>query len=167
MAGKADLAVDLDRLRLGLHTVKLDAVIGRVKRHSAEPAKEIEMPPGAAKLAIGGELEPDLLLLFNRVFDLAIFDRAQRLGGDFVARALLARRLERGRAQQAADVIGAKWRAGALHFRLLGAAQQEVVRCRPGIVANSEYPCSELVAIPDQRRSVSRCTASGIQIVVG
>ena len=45
MAGEADLAVDLDGLGLGLHAVKLDAVIGRVKRHAGEAAEKIEMPP--------------------------------------------------------------------------------------------------------------------------
>jgi hypothetical protein len=46
------------------------------------------MPPGAAKLAVGGEFQFDLLLLFDRPFDLAIFDGAQRFGGDLVALAL-------------------------------------------------------------------------------
>jgi hypothetical protein len=41
-----------------------------------------------------------------------------------------------------------------------GAAQHEVVRCRPGIVSNAEP-----VTIPDQRSSVSRCTASGIRVL--
>src|SRR5262249_58896947 len=85
--------------------------------HAFQPAEKIEMPPRAAKLAVGGELEPDPLLLVDRCFDLAILDRAQRLGGDCVARALLARRLERRRAQQAADMIGAKRRTGALGHR--------------------------------------------------
>src|ERR1700688_1831127 len=37
-----------------------------------------------------------------------------------------------------------------------GAAQHEVMRCRPGIVTNSEPG-----AIPDQRCTAARCTASG------
>src|ERR1700751_4142810 len=115
MAGKADFAVDLDGLGLGLHAVELDAVLGRVERHAVKSAEKIEMPPPAAKLAIGGELEPDLLLLLDRFFDLAIFDRAQRPGGDLVTRALLARHFDRRRPQQAADMVGAKRRSGALH----------------------------------------------------
>jgi hypothetical protein len=62
MTGKADFAVDLERVRLGLHAVKLDAVIRQVKDHAVKAAKEIKMPPGAAKLAVGGEFQPDLLL---------------------------------------------------------------------------------------------------------
>src|SRR5689334_7427421 len=115
MAGKADFAVDLDGLGFGLHAVELDAVIGRVERHTLKSAEKIEMPPGAAKLAVGGKLEPGLFLLGDRLFDLAIFDRAQRRGGDLVARALLARRFDRCRSQQAAEMVGAKWRGGALH----------------------------------------------------
>jgi hypothetical protein len=88
MTGKADLAVDLKCVRLGLHAVKLDAVVGEVKLHAVEAAKEIKMPPGPAKLAICGEFQPDFLLLFDRPLDLAVFDRAQRFGGDLVALAL-------------------------------------------------------------------------------
>jgi hypothetical protein len=53
MAGKADLAGDLDAFGLGLHAVKLDAALGRVGRDAIEAAEEIEMPPRAAKLAVG------------------------------------------------------------------------------------------------------------------
>jgi hypothetical protein len=88
MTGKADLAADLEGVRLGLHAVKLNAVVGQVERHTVEAAKEIKMPPGAAKLAVGGKLQPNLLLLLDRPFDLAVFHRTQRFGGDLVALAL-------------------------------------------------------------------------------
>ena len=78
------------------------------------------MPPRPAKFAVGGELEPDPLLFLDRVFDLAIFDRTQRLGGDLVALALGARLLDCSRPQQAADVIGAKRRGGVLGHVLRG-----------------------------------------------
>jgi hypothetical protein len=42
MTGKADFAVDLERVRLGLHAVKLDAVIRQVKDHAVKAAKEIK-----------------------------------------------------------------------------------------------------------------------------
>jgi hypothetical protein len=76
MPGKADFAVDLDRLRFGLHAVELDALIGRVKRRPFKSAEKIEMPPRAAKLAVGRKLEPDFLLFGDRFSDLAIFNRA-------------------------------------------------------------------------------------------
>jgi hypothetical protein len=42
--------------------------------------------------------------------------------------------------------------------RIPGAAQHEVMRCRPGVVPNAGAS-----AVPDLRRNVSRCTASGTQ----
>ena len=35
------------------------------------------MPPGAAELAVGRELEADLLLLLDDLLDLAVFDRLE------------------------------------------------------------------------------------------
>src|SRR5262249_10912571 len=40
--------------------------------------------------------------------------------------------------------------------RVPGAAQHEVMRCRPGTVQNSEH-----WTVPDQHCSVTRCSASG------
>jgi len=57
--------------------VELDGV-GGIEGDAVEAAEEVEVPPRAAKLAVGGELEPDLLLLLDRLLDLAVFDRAQR-----------------------------------------------------------------------------------------
>ena len=73
MAGEIDLAVDLDRLRLGLDALELDR--RRADQVDAlQPGEEIEMPPGAAEFAVGRELEPDLLLLLDDLLDLAVFD---------------------------------------------------------------------------------------------
>jgi hypothetical protein len=115
MTGEADLAVDLQRVRLGLHAVKLNAVVGQVEGHAVEAAEEIKVPPGAAKLAVGGDFQPDFLLLSDRPFDLAVFDRPQRFRANLVALPLGARLFQRRRPQQASDVIGAEWRRGALH----------------------------------------------------
>ncbi len=114
VAGEAELAVDLDALGLGLHAVELDGV-GGIERDAVETAEEVEMPPRAAQFAVGGELEPDLFLLLDDLLDLAVFDRAQRVGGDLAALALGARLLQHGRPQQAADMVGAEWRRGTLH----------------------------------------------------
>ena len=70
VAGEIDLAGDLDRLGFGVDAVKLD-------RRRADPLdalqapEKIEMPPGAAELAVGSELEADLLLLLDDLFDFA------------------------------------------------------------------------------------------------
>ena len=57
--------------------LELDAVIELVDLDAVEHAEEIEVPPGAAKLAVGGELEPDLLLLLDDLLDLAVLDRLE------------------------------------------------------------------------------------------
>ena len=89
MAGEIDLAGDLERLGLGIDAVKFD-------RRRADPLdslqapEEIEMPPGAAEFAIGGELQAYLFLAFDDLLDLAVFDGFQRGGVDF-ALGVLAR----------------------------------------------------------------------------
>ena len=115
MTGETDLAVDLERVRLGLHAVELDAVVGEVELHAVEAAKKSKCHQVAAKLAVGGEFQPDLLLLLDRPFDLAVFDRAQCFGSDLVALAFGARLFQRRRPQQASDMVGAERRRGALH----------------------------------------------------
>ena len=62
-AGKVELARDLQALGLGLHAVELDAVVEHDALAAREVPEEIEVPPGAAELAVGGELQADLLLL--------------------------------------------------------------------------------------------------------
>ncbi len=68
------------------------------------------MPPGAAEFAIGDCLEADGLLLGDHIADQAIFDRAKTRGVDLPRGLGGARLLELGRAQQAPDLVGAKWR---------------------------------------------------------
>ena len=92
MAGEADLAVDLDRLGLGLDAVEFDRRRGD-EIHALQTAEEIEMPPGPAELAVGDELEPDLLLLGDDVLDLAVLDRLERGGVDLALGVPLARLL--------------------------------------------------------------------------
>jgi hypothetical protein len=115
VAGKAELAVDLQRVSLGGHPVKLDALVRDVERYAVEAAEKIEMPPRAAEFAIRGELQADLLLFSDRLFDLAVFDRAQCLGRDLVTLTLRARLFQRGGPQQAPHMVGAKWRRCSLH----------------------------------------------------
>ena len=81
MAGKADLADHAHAFRLGIDAGEVDALASLVHFDAVEAFIEIEMPPGAAKFAIGREPEPDLLLLPDDFLDLAVFDRLQRIGG--------------------------------------------------------------------------------------
>ena len=95
MLREADLAGDADALRLGLHAVELDAVIELVELDAVEHAEEIEMPIGAAELAVGRQLEADLLLLGDDLLDFLVLDLFQLGGRDLALFALGARDLQR------------------------------------------------------------------------
>ena len=113
MAGEIDLAIDLDRLALGLDAVEFDRRRGD-EVDALQTAEEIEMPPGAAELAVGGQLQTDFFLLLDDLDDFAVFDFLQRPGVDRAGREFCPRLLENRGAQQTADMIGAKWRRRAL-----------------------------------------------------
>ncbi len=119
VVGEADLALDPDALHLGLHALELDAVLELVEFDAVEHAEEVEMPPGAAEFAVGGELEADLFLLLDDLLDLAVFHLLELGRGDCALLALRARLLDRRGAQNAADMVGAKWRFCPLHSCVL------------------------------------------------
>jgi hypothetical protein len=81
----------------------------------AQPGEEVHVPGLAAHLAVGDAQEADVFLLAHRLPDRRI------LGGGQLGRARPARvpletqRLERGRPQQAAHVIGAERHAEHRH----------------------------------------------------
>ena len=111
----ADPAGDRDGLRLGLDAMELDAVIELHQGAAVEPGEEIEMPPGAAELAVRRGLEADLLLPPQDLLDLAILDGAEFVGGDAAFGAGRSSLFQRIGAQQAADHVGAEWRLRSLH----------------------------------------------------
>ncbi len=118
MAGETDLAGDLDRTRLGLHTLELDAVVELVDLDVVHHPVEIKMPPGAAEFAVSDGFEPHLFLLLDDLDDLAILDFFQLGRVDLALLTLGARVLDRRSAQNAADMVGAKWWLGPLHIVL-------------------------------------------------
>ena len=63
MVGEPDLVLDADAAMLGLHALELNAVVELINLDAVEHAEEIEVPPRAAELAVGRELEADLFLL--------------------------------------------------------------------------------------------------------
>src|SRR5262249_56028293 len=69
----------------------------------------------AADVALAYRLGPYFLLLADDLLDLAILDLLQLLGRDLAFLTARARRLERLRAQQAADVVGAIRRLRSFH----------------------------------------------------
>ncbi len=109
------LAGDAHAARLGLDAGELDAVVRRVALDPAEAFEKIEMPPGAAVLAVGRQLQTDLLLLGDDLLDLGVFDRLELRRGDLAFLALGARVLQRRGTQDAAHVVGAKRRLGTCH----------------------------------------------------
>src|SRR5262249_53069193 len=92
-----------------------DAVLGLVNLDAVEHAEKIEVPPGAAELAVARQLKAELFLLLDDLLDLAVLDRLELGGADGALFALGARFLERRRAQEAADMIGTERRFGLLH----------------------------------------------------
>ena len=97
VAGKAELADDPRRAVLGLHPVELNAVIDLGDLDPVEHAEEIEMPPGAAKLAVGRDLQPDLFLLLDDLLDLAVLDLLERCRADLAFFPFRPRFLQTGR----------------------------------------------------------------------
>src|SRR6266567_897840 len=83
---------------------------GRAHRDPVE-ARHEPLPIGAApKLAVGNDLEPDLLLHAHRVADCRVLNAPERLIVDRARLVLLESTANRGRAQQTADMIGAERR---------------------------------------------------------
>src|SRR5712671_5401101 len=83
------------------------------------------MPIGAAELAVGDRVEPDLLLPGDDLADLGVLDGGKLGGGDSPRRVLEARLLKRRGTQDRADMIGAERREVALH-----GGYRSVRRCR-------------------------------------
>ena len=117
MTGGAELAGDLGALVAGGDGGEGDAGIHDMLLDAVEAPEKIEMPPGTAEFAVGDRLQTDLFLFLDDTFDLAVLDRLQRRSIDLALGALLARLLQGGRSQQAADMVGAKRRLGSLAHR--------------------------------------------------
>src|SRR6516162_9988984 len=115
MAGKSELAGDAHPLVAGGDAGKCNAGIHDVAFDAVETPEKIEVPPGATELAVGDGLQPHLLLLLDHAVDLAVLERLELRRADLALRALLARRLQRRRLQEAAHVIGAEWGFASLH----------------------------------------------------
>ena len=116
MVRKAELAVNTDAARLGLHALEFNAVVELVDFHAVKQAVKVEMPPRAAEFAVGRKLQTDLFLLFDDLLDLAIFDLGELRSADLAFFPLRARFLQWRGAQDAADNIGAKRRLVSHHW---------------------------------------------------
>src|SRR5262249_39975349 len=115
MAAEIDLVGHARSLRPRGHAGKRYPLVHRVALDAGETPEEMEVPPRTAELAVGDRREPALLLPLDDLLDLAVLGRLEISRGYLALRRLRPRLLHRRRAQQAADLIGAKRRLGALH----------------------------------------------------
>src|SRR5690606_7794887 len=111
----AEPAGHLDATRLGLHAAKLATLFGLVALDAVEALEKVEMPPGAAELAVGCRLQAGLLLSGDDLADLLVLDTPQFLRRDLAPGAPLARGLLRRRAQEVPDHVRAKRGCRSLH----------------------------------------------------
>src|SRR6476646_2357359 len=115
MTGKSELAGHLHPLVAGGDGGEGDAGIHVVALGAVEAPEKIEMPPGAAELAVGDGLQADLLLLLDDPLDLAILHRLEVGGADLTLGAFFPRLLQRSGPQEAADVVGTERGLGSFH----------------------------------------------------
>src|ERR1700741_3292235 len=109
------LADHAHRIMPGLDAGELDAGL-RVKQLAAgQLGEEIEMPPGAAELAVGRKLEADRGLLVHDLLDFQVLDLAQIIRRDLALLPLGARLLDLLRPEQAADLVGVEGGPCSLH----------------------------------------------------
>ncbi len=108
----AELAGDAQQQRPRLRSARLksDFAFADIGFDVIEPFEEIGIPRHAAVFAVADGFRPaaSCFSITPSISRSSISLNA--LGADLAARAFFPRRLERGRAQQAADVIGAEWR---------------------------------------------------------
>ena len=112
----ADLRGDVHGRRAEAHlgTVILAELGGELAvghLDSVELLEEVDMEEGAAEFPVGDALQADGFLLPHHLGDAAVIDGAQRGGVDLAVEMLRARLREFGRAQVAADMVGAEWRS--------------------------------------------------------
>ena len=79
-------------------------------RDTVEGVDEVHVPRRAAELAVGDRPQADVALQLHDVADRGILGRAELVAVDPAGRVVLPRPQQLGRAQEAADVIGAEGR---------------------------------------------------------
>ena len=124
--GEAHLADDPQTFGLGFDpALKGNPVIGAKRFHAVELFQEIEVPHGAAELAVGGAEQADFGLPRDDVLDRGIFGGGEFGGGDLAALASRSRLFESRGPQQTAHVVGAKRRSWFGSWFLSGQAGTE------------------------------------------
>ena len=90
-----------------------------VELDAFEAAEEVPVPGGAAELAVGDSLEPDLLLARDDALDGRVLDRRQLALTELALGIAGTRLLDLGRTQQASDMIGPERRHAGRHVFVL------------------------------------------------
>src|SRR2546426_1290809 len=108
------------RLRLGaVLAVELERVLALGGDDAVEAGEEVDVPEGAAELAVGHRLQAGGFLHPHRFADAAVLDFPELRG--FICAGLL----QRSRAQKAADMVGAKgWAHGRAYNSKVSAAMR-------------------------------------------
>ena len=137
VGGEADRSVDVQAERTGLHALELDAVVELDDVDAVQHPEEVEVPPRAAELAVGGDLEARRGLAGDERGDRVVFDGAQFRGVDLAGGMAGARGLDRFGTQEAADDVGAERRVhGHTHnhsdLRSAGPGERREVTARAG-----------------------------------
>ena len=78
--------------------------------HALELLQEVDMEEGAAELAVGDALEPELLLPANGIADAIVLDLAKGRGLQLAFKEAIARIGQPARAQKAANLVSAERR---------------------------------------------------------
>ena len=115
-----------------------------------DPGQDRRVELVAAELPVRDSRDSGLLLERHRFADAAILDLASGPVGDLAPLVSLQRLLELGRAQKAADMVGAKRRFAGLHGRL-----PRSWLAAPGN-GDSERPGRQPAAVPVDRRGTLR-----------
>src|SRR5262249_49944196 len=138
--GPLDLAVH-DRERLRRAAVAAVSFLGEgVRRDVAELSVEIAMVGAAPKLAVGRTLEAEPLLQRDRAGDRLVFRARQVVGARVSGGEAPARGEQFRRPQQAADVLGAKWRHGPHPTRYFAIIPASSWSPKPGPAATCIMP---------------------------
>src|SRR5690606_27232574 len=87
--------------------LELDAVVELDDVDAVEQAEEVEVPPRAAELAVGRELEAGVGLLLHEIDDRGVFDGAEAFGVELAGVVSGARLGDGGGTEEAADDVGA------------------------------------------------------------
>ena len=115
IVGKVELADHAHRLMPGLNAGKLDALLGMKQLAAGEFRQKIEMPPGAAKLAVGRKLQTGRGLPVHDLLDLHVLGLSQLVSRDLAFLEPGAGFLDALWPQQAADLVRTEGGLCSLH----------------------------------------------------